>query len=85
MNKNELNNLFVSNDVPTNYYSFGKPGAGDCFSLENVDGKWLIYYYSERGDKELENTFTSEKSACLALFSLVQKTVKEEQGRVILL
>jgi len=83
MNVQDLERIFKDSQVPQRYYSFDGAGGGDCLSLEFIDGSWTISYYSERGTRRQEGTFTSEDEACYSMFELINRTMQEEAGRKI--
>ena len=79
----ELQTIFDKNNVPKNYYSFGKPSAGDCLALEATEGAYMICYYSERGSRDEEGTFSTEDAACHEFFERVARLVKDGKSRSI--
>ena len=82
MTTNELCALFVANQVPRNYYSFRGMAAGDCYVIEHDSNEWKVYY-SERGNRYDEKSYTSEDEACRSMFALVAQMVLSSLHRRI--
>lgn len=76
----DLNQIFVSNDVPTGCYSFSGPGGGDTYVLESENGQWLLYY-NDRGQRYEQQEFADESIACEAMLKAVARLVKGGQHR----
>ena len=79
----ELETIFDRNNVPRHYYSFGRPSAGDCLALEANNGTYLICYYSERGDRDVEGSYPTEDAACREFFRRIARVVQDGKGRSI--
>lgn len=51
----------------TNYdprtYRIGQAGYDDCVTLEEIYGKWHVYY-AERGVRSSDEIFDNEEAAC---------------------
>lgn len=83
MNRNELTEIFERNHVPEWYYSFYGAGRGDCLVLEFLEGSWTLSYYTERGCRIAEGTFTTEADGCEAMFDAMVGMVQGAQKRTI--
>jgi hypothetical protein len=84
MTATELQALLEGNDVPVWMYSFDGPGGGECYVLECAGGVWRTYY-SERGGRSNEHSYSSEEAACRAMFALIDEALLQEQHRRICL
>ena len=54
MNKRELKKQLEFLKVPQNYCSLNGIELPDRIILSKGNGKWLVYYFSERGDRSSE-------------------------------
>lgn len=61
--------------IPDDSYSLTGGMPNDRYCIEEVFGKWQVYY-SERGKKYQEKYFTSEEEACEFLYSILANMFK---------
>lgn len=71
MDRSKLIELSLKYNVPSSYYSFQQQGS-DTWVLEEANAEWRLYY-SERGNRFDQRTYTSEQEACLAMFNEVNR------------
>ncbi|MGI4853926.1 MAG: hypothetical protein ACRYF4_07775 [Janthinobacterium lividum] len=66
-----LADLFHQYDVPEGAYSLGDDmNVGDCWVLLKENDSWHVYF-SERGQREREQVFLDEDSACTFMLQRV--------------
>jgi hypothetical protein len=73
LNKEELKNALVKEQIDPRYYSLDGLGDSHYFDriiLEKSMEEWLVYHY-ERGSKNNLRTFISEDEACNFLFNWI--------------
>jgi hypothetical protein len=73
LNKEELKNALVKEQIDPRYYSLDgldDPHYYDRVILEKKGEEWLVYHY-ERGSINNLHTFVSEDEACRFLFSWI--------------
>ena len=68
MNKRELKKQLEILKVPQNYCSLNGIELPDRIILSKESGKWLVYYFSERGDRSSEKYFSTEDEACQYIY-----------------
>ena len=62
VNRDRLFAALVEFDLPENTVSFDGPGIGECYVLEHGSRGWSVYY-SERGLRQQEQVFVTERVA----------------------
>lgn len=70
--KRKLNDL----SIPKDWYSINDGLKPDAYILENVYGKWIFYYFDEKGNRQNEREFDSEESACSYLLDKLMTELK---------
>jgi hypothetical protein len=84
MNVGEMITIFKNNSVPDYYYVVGGLGGGECYGIQYESGVWSIYY-SERGKKTILSEYDNEDAACSGLVAKINKMMKDDFGREIVL
>ena len=72
MNINQLKEKLDKAGIKPNRYSFDKEYPNESMCLNNLNGKWEVYY-SEKGQKSSLKSFDSESEACDYLYNLLIK------------
>ena len=62
MTRDRFSAALVRLGLPESAVSFDGPGLGENYAIERRASGWVVYY-SERGEKRDEQTFTTESSA----------------------
>lgn len=70
MNKNELRNRLDKLGISRNFYSLSGKLLPDRVVLYNSYDKWIVFYFSERGTRDNEKSFSSEDEACRYILEL---------------
>lgn len=68
MNKKELKKQLEILKAPKNYCSLNGIELPDRIILTKESGKWLVYYFSERGERSSEKYFSTEDEACQFIY-----------------
>jgi len=68
MHKRELIKHLKLLKVPQNYCSLNGIELPDRIMLSRESGKWLVYYFSERGERSNERYFSTEDEACQYIY-----------------
>jgi hypothetical protein len=77
MTVTEMVALFRRHGVPEWFYvTDGGLGTGECVGIEQVAGRWSLYY-SERGSKSPLETYGSEASATRAMTARVDAMLRQ--------
>jgi hypothetical protein len=71
MNREELLGILRSEGIRDDSYSLDGGLRDDTLTLDRVGEKWIVYY-SERGKRWDERSFTDEDSACRYLLRLLR-------------
>jgi hypothetical protein len=81
MNCQDLIETLKSLGVPAGAYSVGSP-RNETYSLIPEDGNWKVFY-SERGNRNDEATYSDEDRACQDLFERItrDRLVQREMAR----
>ena len=74
MNKQELEEVLLSNRVPKDLYSLSGGLPNETYCLEKEKNGWHVYY-SERGIKSSIGYFENEEFACECLLKIIKKIV----------
>ena len=74
MNKQELEEVLLSNKVPKDLYSLSGGLPNETYCLEKGKNGWHVYY-SERGIKTSIGHFENEEVACECLLKIIKKIV----------
>ncbi len=64
----ELKKHFKLLEVPKNYCSLNGVELPDRIILSGESEKWLVYYFSERGERSNERYFSTEDQACQYIY-----------------
>lgn len=68
MNKRSLKRKLNALHIPEHLYNLdGKGRTDERFCIENIEGRWHVYY-SERGNKTTHEIFDSEQDACAYIY-----------------
>jgi hypothetical protein len=84
MNTEEMIAIFENNSVPEYYYTVRGLGGGECYGIQCESGCWSIYY-SERGNKTIVSSYDNEDSVCISLMDKINKMMKDDFGREIVM
>lgn len=76
MNVQELRRKLCDLSIPAAWYSINEGLKPDAYILEKVYGKWIYYYFDEKGNRQNEREFDSENSACLYLLDKLMTELK---------
>ena len=68
MNTRDLKKLLRNLNVPSSYCSLNGIELPDRIILSKESGKWLVYYFSERGNRSSEKYFSTEDEACQYIY-----------------
>ena len=68
MNKRELKKQLKNLNVPSNYCSLNGIELPDRIILSKESGKYIVYYFSERGNRTDEKYFSVEAEACQYIY-----------------
>jgi hypothetical protein len=63
MKLDEALKLLKKNKVPDWMYSIQELGCGENIGIEGSGSNWIVFY-SERGSKNDQSTFSTEDTAC---------------------
>ena len=69
MNKKELEKELEILKVSKNYCSLDGTELPDRIIITKLLDKWLVYYFSERGERFSEEYFNSESEACQYIYN----------------
>jgi len=72
MNREELKKQLLDIGVKPRYFSLYGSLVPGAIILNEVYGKWVVFYFDERGNRDLEKQFKSEEAACQYIFSLLK-------------
>jgi hypothetical protein len=75
VNKVELQNRLISENIRSDVYSLKGGLPNEAFCLAEINGQWEVYY-SERGNKTGLRTFTNEEEACQYFYNQLLRTLK---------
>ena len=68
MKKNELRDALIEMGIPSVLFNLdGKGRTDERFCLEYTNKEWRVYF-SERGVKTTNETFSSEEEACQFIY-----------------
>jgi hypothetical protein len=70
MKKDELHQLLLASNAPTDLYSLNGGLPNESFCLNKEDDVWEVYY-SERGVKSQLKRFESEEEACEYFYKII--------------
>ncbi|MCM3042807.1 hypothetical protein M3201_24420 [Paenibacillus motobuensis] len=70
MKKDELQQLLLTSNAPTDVYSLNGGLSNESFCLNKEDDVWEVYY-SERGVKSQLKKFESEEEACEYFYKII--------------
>lgn len=76
MNLKQLKIKLDEMNVPSNWYSLNEGLKHDALILEYQYGKWLYYYFDERGGRNDEKIFLQEDAACKNLLLDIEFQLK---------
>jgi hypothetical protein len=76
--------VFKNNSVLEYYYAVHEFGGGECYGIQDDSGVWSVYY-SERGKKTVLSSYDNEESACFGLIDKINKMMKDDFGREIVM
>lgn len=74
MNKKQLENILLMNEVPKELYSLNGGLPNETYCIEKENERWQVYY-SERGIKTNIGYFVNEEDACDCLLKEIKKIV----------
>ena len=69
MNKSELKEKLDLLGINENFYSLSGALLPDRVILYNSYDEWLVLYFDERGNRNDEQTFSSENEACQYIYN----------------
>ena len=72
MNLKLLQDLLKNLRIPESYYSLNSGLKYDAFIIEEQDGKWIYFYFDEKGNREDEHVFYNENEVCEYLLKKIQ-------------
>lgn len=75
MNRAELKRRLDELQVNPRFYSLEGEMLPDRMVLYHSYDKWIVFYFSERGNRENERIFSSEEEACSYLYELFERSV----------
>jgi hypothetical protein len=76
MDAQELKRKLKNLNIPEDWYSIDGGLKPDAYILENIYGRWVFYYFDEKGNRQNERKFDSERKACLYLFDKILTELK---------
>ena len=72
MNRIELSELLISEEIPSNSYSLDGGLQNDTLCIDRTSCGWIVYY-TERGVKFEEMGFPSEEDACSYFYERIKR------------
>jgi hypothetical protein len=75
MNKAELKEILIKEDIPQHFYSLNGGLSYDTWCLSETSTGWEVYY-TERGEKYQVKNFHSEEEACEHLYQKIKKLME---------
>ena len=76
MNIQELKNKLNKLNISENWYSINGGLKTDAYILDYVHGKWIFFYFDEKGNREDEKEFDNEDDACTYIFKKLMNEIK---------
>ncbi len=64
MDKKQLKLTLEDMRIPTQFYSLDGELLPDRVVMDCIYGKWIVFYFDERGNREREKEFLTEEQAC---------------------
>lgn len=72
MNRIELKELLIYENIPSNSYSLDGGLLNDTLCIDKTKRGWIVYY-TERGVKYEEMGFPSEEDACFYFYERIKR------------